>query len=146
MQWFSILFFIIFFSLAGYSQEPELHFDHQAILVSELGSAADFYRDVLGLREIEDKTEQPHIRWFAMGNDKQLHIIETTAKAEVPPKGTHMAFSAQDLDAVIEHLNALDIYFENWMGEEHTTNTRPDGIRQLYLQDPDGYWIEINGQ
>tara|TARA_R110000868_G_scaffold1389_10_gene10744 strand:+ start:3320 stop:3502 length:183 start_codon:yes stop_codon:yes gene_type:complete len=21
---------------------------------------------------------------------------------------------------------------------------RPDGVKQIYLQDPDGYWIEVN--
>jgi len=21
---------------------------------------------------------------------------------------------------------------------------RPDGVRQIYFQDPDGYWLEVN--
>ena len=25
-----------------------------------------------------------------------------------------------------------------------TSPVRPDGVHQLYFQDPDGYWIEVN--
>lgn len=44
----------------------------------------------------------------------------------------------------MEFLRSKNVKFENWPGEANTTNTRPDGIKQIYLQDPDGYWIEIN--
>jgi hypothetical protein len=44
----------------------------------------------------------------------------------------------------MEHLEASNVPFENWPGEAGTTNSRPDGIKQIYLQDPDGYWIEVN--
>jgi lactoylglutathione lyase len=27
---------------------------------------------------------------------------------------------------------------------KQTTTTRVDGVQQIWLQDPDGYWVEIN--
>jgi catechol 2,3-dioxygenase-like lactoylglutathione lyase family enzyme len=130
----------------GYAQKVGISFDHQAILVTDLQKASAFYQHILGLEEIEDKTQQPHIRWFDMGNGRQLHIIQTSTATPVPPKGVHMAFSTNDMEAMTQHLKDVSIPFENWMGAANTTNSRPDGIRQIYLQDPDGYWIEINGQ
>lgn len=142
---FILLTFFLLTSL-GYAQEPALTYDHQAILVSNLERSSQFYTQSLGLKEIENKPLQPHIRWYAMGSGKQLHIIEDSQISVPPVKGLHMAFSSDNLNNLIAHLKTLDIYFENWMGEPFTTNTRPDGIRQIYLQDPDGYWIEINGK
>ncbi|MBL7472679.1 VOC family protein [Robertkochia sediminum] len=130
----------------SFAQNATITYNHQAILVSDMKRSVLFYQEILGLKEIEDKTEQPHIRWFSMGGDKQLHIIEEKVPVNIPPKGTHMAFTSKDLDTTIEHLRSQKIYFENWQGTPDTTNPRPDGVRQIYLQDPDGYWIEINGQ
>ncbi len=138
---------LLFFVQTGYSQQPPaLTFNHQALQVKDLDKSVAFYQDILGLPEIEDKTEQEHIRWFSMGDQKELHLIEDQNAPTPPVKGVHMALSTTDLDALTNWLNDRGIYFENWMGEEGTTNTRPDGVRQIYLQDPDGYWIEINGQ
>jgi len=41
-------------------------------------------------------------------------------------------------------LNKANVAFSNLKGDSRTTNTRIDGVKQLYLQDPDGYWIEVN--
>ena len=36
------------------------------------------------------------------------------------------------------------IDFSNWKGELNTIQKRIDGKRQIWIQDPQGYWIEIN--
>lgn len=39
------------------------------------------------------------------------------------------------------------VAFARWlsMGEgKREIQTRPDGVQQIFVQDPDGYWIEIN--
>ena len=38
----------------------------------------------------------------------------------------------------------MNIKYGNWKGDSKEPQVRPDGIKQVYLQDPDGYWIEIN--
>lgn len=137
----TILFFM---NTKAAAQEFELTFDHNAILVKDLTESSNFYLNIIGLKEIENKTEKSHIRWFSLGGNSSLHVIEDK-KHKVPDvKGLHFALHTKNLDAFIEHLKENNIYFENWPGEANTTNTRPDGVRQVYLKDPNGYWIEVN--
>ena len=141
---------LVFFLLplmcsTSFAQKTKVNFDHFALLVKDLDTSSDFYMNILGLAEIEDKTEQPHIRWFSMGGKTELHVIEDKHKTVTDVKGVHLALKAEDLDALIEHLHQHKITFYNWFGEVDTTNTRPDGVRQVYFRDPNGYWIEVNG-
>ena len=146
MRYPVLLLLLFTFQASAQSQPPALTFNHEAILVKDLQKSVIFYQDILGLPEIEDKTEQPHIRWFSMGATRELHIIEDPSFNAPPAKGIHLALTTNNLDALITHLRDKEIYFENWPGDPDTTTTRPDGIRQIYLQDPDGYWLEINGK
>ncbi|MCZ6520506.1 MAG: VOC family protein [Bacteroidetes bacterium] len=141
---------LMFFLLAlicstSFAQKTKVNFDHYALLVKDLDTSSDFYMNILGLAEIEDKTEQPHIRWFSMGGKTELHVIEDKQYSVTDVKGVHLALKAEDLDVLIEHLHQHKITFYNWFGEVDTTNTRPDGVRQVYFRDPNGYWIEVNG-
>jgi len=56
----------------------------------------------------------------------------------------HLAFSVKDFDGYVEYLKKNGINYSNFAGENNKIQTRPDGVRQFYFQDPDGYWIEIN--
>lgn len=59
-------------------------------------------------------------------------------------KGAHLARNTDNLEGFMEFPKSKNANFQNWPSEEGTTNTRPDGIKQISLQDKDGYWIEIN--
>lgn len=117
--------------------------DHDAIPVSDLEVSAEFYKNILGLKEIPNGGLPDHIRWFQLSDRTQLHIIESKETIQ-KKKGVHMAVSTDLLHAFMEHLRNNNVHFENWPGDAGTTNTRPDGIKQIYFQDPDGYWIEVN--
>ena len=117
--------------------------DHEALLVSNVDESATFYAEIFGLKEIPNGGLPDHIRWFELGDHVQIHLIESTDTI-VPNKGVHMAIQTDKLDDLIKSLTEKNVHFENWNGDPGTTNTRPDGIKQIYLQDPDGYWIEIN--
>lgn len=136
---------MVFFGSVS-AQQTKLHFDHIALLVEDLSKSVQFYQEVLHLEEIFDATEQDHIRWFSMGGAAQLHLIEDKGNKVNHIKGFHFAMTVDNLDAFIAELKQKNIYFENWQGAEKTTNLRPDNIRQVYIQDPDGYWIEVNGE
>ena len=41
------------------------------------------------------------------------------------------------------HLDHMQVKYQNLKGDGKVT-LRPDGVNQIYLQDPDGYWIEVN--
>ena len=117
--------------------------DHDAVQVADLQISAEFYKNILGLKEIPNGGLPDHIRWFQLSDKTQLHVIKS--KEEIQKnKGVHMAMNTDNLQAFMEHLKANKVHFENWPGEAGTTNSRPDGVKQIYLQDPDGYWIEVN--
>ncbi|WP_238388486.1 VOC family protein [Christiangramia aestuarii] len=117
--------------------------DHDAIEVSDLEASARFYKEVLGLKEIPNGGLPEHIRWFELNDKVQIHLIESESLPE-KQKGVHMALNTNKLQEFMDFLNSKDTHFENWPGEAGKTNTRPDGVKQIYLQDPDGYWIEVN--
>lgn len=122
----------------------ELSFDHYTIKVSKLADSAVFYREVLGLDEIENRTGKPHIRWFSLGKGTELHIVEGDTDEIQTHVGVHLALKLTDFDEFIEHLQANNVIPHNSRGKANSITTRTDGIRQVYFPDPDGYWIEVN--
>ncbi len=119
-------------------------FDHYAILVEDLAVSARFYRDVVGLPEIYDGTEKDNIRWFDLGNGSALHIIQADRSAIATAKPVHLCMSVSNFDGYVESLRTNGVDFEDWPGNPMVSNVRPDGVRQVYFQDPDGYWLELN--
>ena len=118
--------------------------DHYAINVADLEKSVDFYQEVFGLKEITDGTGLDHIRWFRLGASQELHIIEVENLDKKLPKGVHIALAVRDFDRFRESITSLNISYSDWPGKSEAVSTRPDGVHQLYFQDPDGYWIEVN--
>jgi len=119
-------------------------FNHQALSVKDVQRSADFYKTVLGLQEITNRTEQQGIRWFSLGDGKELHLISTLREDVKINKAVHLALTTPNFDAFVKSLDASKITYSDWPGNVGKVNVRADGIKQIYIQDPDGYWIEIN--
>ena len=142
MKFLSI--FALFFTCLS-SAQADFRFtkDHDALLVSDLEASARFYQDILGLEEISSAAIPPNKRWFKFGDDVELHLSQS--EDEIPKnKSVHMAITTQEIEKFVNFLNSRDIYYENWTGEEYTVRIRADGVKQIYIRDPDGYWIEVN--
>ena len=122
------------------------HLDHQAIAVRDLDASVRFYNEVLGLDEVENPMGNRPIRWFALSPGINLHLVGgNTAPREERGIGTHLALSAADFDGMVARLEAAGVTFGSMPGRPPgTVTTRPDGVRQCFVQDPDGFWIEIN--
>lgn len=139
--------FLSLFLLLGVSsdaQSIEPTFNHDAFVVTDLESSAHFFNKILLLKEIATPVDNPKIRWFSLGDPLQLHLIQMEDAVIFPNKAHHLALHVADMNAFVAHLNTNKIPFEDWLGEKQTIQLRPDGVHQIYLQDPDGHWIEIN--
>jgi len=126
-------------------QTFNLQLDHTTILVSDLEKSADFYKNIIQLTEIE--TPWGMINWgkfFSLGNNQQLHMAKVDADSIKLNKWLHIAFTVQEFDAYLSFLTEKGIEYADFSGEHKEPQKRPDGVRQIYFQDPDGYWIEIN--
>lgn len=122
---------------------PDLVFDHYTMRVKNLDRSATFYKEVLGLKEIYNKTEKEYIRWFSLGNG-ELHLAEKPDEVVETHVGLHIALSIENMDAFMEKLKRNNITIHNSKGTAGELTVRADGVRQIYFKDPDNYWIEVN--
>ncbi len=118
-------------------------FDHYTIKVSDLSKSASFYQQVLGLQAITNRTEKPHIRWFSLQYG-ELHLVAGETKDIATNVGIHLAIRIPDFKAFLDHLKKNHIISHDSKGNPGLYTTRTDGVLQVYIQDPDRYWVEIN--
>ena len=121
-----------------------LTFDHYTIKVNNLETSADFYSSVLGLKQIENRTQKEYIKWFSVGEHSELHIVEGKTEDIQTNIGVHLALRISNFEKFLTHLKKHNITLHNSKGVRDRITTRADGIQQVYFQDPDGYWIEVN--
>ncbi len=142
-----VLFFALTFSFIVRGQDTtsfSLTFNHLAISVKDVNSSAEFYKQTLKLKEIENRAKLEGVRWFSTGDGKELHLISIVKEPVVLNKAIHIAFATSNFDAVIRTLDQMKVTYSDWPGTTHKVNVRADGIKQIFFQDPDGYWIEVN--
>ena len=136
---------LLFFLIPGatvYSQKT--HINHTAIYVVDLETSAGFYRDIIGLDTIPEPFHDGKHAWFQTGPGFALHIIQGAPLKKEYYKNQHTCFSVASVDVFISTLKKNNIPWEDRDGTKMAVTTRADGVKQIWLQDPDGYWIEIN--
>ena len=141
-----IIFLLLIIPIIKYGQNNNsMKFNHQALLVNDLNQSGDFYNNILGFEEIQVGAGQnPPKRWFKSDDGMEIHLISTKEKLKSIPKGVHMAFSVKNFDLFINNLKGNNINYGNWRGDENQIQLRNDGYKQIFFQDPQGYWIEVN--
>lgn len=120
--------------------------NHVTIVSSDLDRTRAFYVGLLGMKEVPRPAFPFPGLWFQAGLT-EIHVNITGAEAGpagvIQPRGTrpsrghHIAFEVDDADAAAAHCAAQGL--ELAAGPM----TRPDGPRQMYIYDPDGYLIEL---
>ena len=129
------------FSQSAASTRPES--DHIAIHVRDLAKSAEFYEKAMGLEKIPEPFKDGRHIWFRMGAHSQLHVVGGATEMSPQAIDNHFAFRVASLTEFMARLDAMQVKYRSFKGDEKFT-TRPDGVRQIYFQDPDGYWIEVN--
>lgn len=125
--------------IAFYSKDMHLHIDHYSIYCFDIEKSIWFYSKVMGFASKPRPNFDFPGHWFDLGKSQELHLIagRGTLKNELPSsRNIHYAFKSFDINAFKKHLDELQIPM---IGPKK----RPDGITQIFIQDPDGYWIEI---
>lgn len=118
--------------------------NHIAFYVLDLKTSTDFYSHVIGLPTIPEPFHDGRHTWYRIGPKTHLHII-SGAKEKLPKiKNSHLCFTVPSVGAFVPRLKSAGVGYENLAGEKGAITTRADGVKQIYFQDPDGYWIEIN--
>jgi catechol 2,3-dioxygenase-like lactoylglutathione lyase family enzyme len=140
---------LLAFVLSGFLQAQDagtynFTFNHIALSVKDVNRSADFYKKVLGLNEITNKTKIEGIRWLSLGEEKELHLISILNEDVTIKKALHFALTTSYFDSFIKALDEMKISYSDWPGTPQRINMRADGIKQIFFQDPDGYWIEVN--
>ena len=115
--------------------------EHVAIQAADLDRSATFYREAFGLRMIP--TPLKNRRWLDLGNGMALHILDGRTAPKPSNRNEHLALHVDDLARVTAWLDRHKLVWTNLAGDPSTMQTRFDGVRQIYVQDPDGYWLEV---
>jgi lactoylglutathione lyase len=139
-----LLAFAALFLMApsAFGQSPS--FNHLTVYVTDLKKSGDFYEKVMMLKRIPEPFKDGKHDWFKITEHGQLHVV-SGATAIVPHDiNIHLSFTVVSLPDFMKHLDELNIKYGNWKGDSKTPQLRPDGVKQVYFQDPDGYWIEVN--
>ncbi len=108
----------------------EFRINHLALVVRDLAKSAAFYGEVLGLKEIENRTKRPTIRWFAFDGNREIHLISGDGEpAPDRPISEHWCLSTPHFDATLEYLSSKGVRYRNLSGEMNAFNYRGDGVQ-----------------
>ena len=111
---------------------------HSSLIVSNINKSLAFYRDTLGLQQVERPDLGFPGAWFQLGS-QQIHLLElenpdpTTGRPEHGGRDRHVALNAVSLTPVQDALNKAGI----------TYTMSKSGRRALFCRDPDGNAVEI---
>jgi lactoylglutathione lyase len=132
---------LLFSQSAPANQSPEV--DHTTVYVRDLQKSVEFYEKVMGLEKIPEPFKDGRHIWFRMGPHQQLHVVSGATNVAPHEIDVHLAFRVASLSDFMTHLEGMHVKYRNFKGDGKIS-ARPDGVKQVYFQDPDGYWIEVN--
>jgi catechol 2,3-dioxygenase-like lactoylglutathione lyase family enzyme len=108
--------------------------NHITYNVRDKDIALRWYEDILGVKQIPKMVDGDHLYWLQLPSGAMVHIIENPDAPSAPSH--HTAFEVDDIEAARDALAAKGI-------EATDIQTRNDGQRAFYLNDPDGNRIEL---
>ena len=126
------------------SQSNKARINHLAIFVVNLQQSVNFYSNIIGFDTIPEPFHDNKHAWYRIGPGAALHIIEGAKEPKEYFLNNHMCFSVASVDLFVEKLKTNHIGWVNAKNEKMQITTRVDGVKQIWVNDPDGYWIEIN--
>lgn len=124
--------------------KPKAVLNHLAIYVTNLSRTVDFYSNVFQLDTIPEPFHDNKHAWYSIAPGVALHVIAGADKPKEYFLNNHMCFSVNSVDAFVAKIKSRNISWVNAKGEPGLITTRVDGVKQIWVNDPDGYFIEVN--
>ena len=141
----SLLVALIIVSGLSYAQDFGKSLNHVTVVVSDFEASKKFYTETLGLEQIDAPWLPDRQMFLALGEGLELHVGEVEGVEIKPNVFNHFAIAVTEFDEFLNYLRSLGIVYTSLGGgEDYFVSTRPDNVRQTWITDPDGYWIEIN--
>ena len=128
---------------------------HVTLTVTDLERSKQFYRDILGLKEIARPAFPFPGAWFQVGDAQHLHLIvhdDATFRAAgkgIDTRDVHFAVRVPSYRRALEFLRAKGYGEDRADRDFHKMEVklRPTaGYPQIYIIDPDRHVIEINAE
>ena len=124
---------------------------HVSIITANLERSLEFYRDVLGLVQIDRPPFDIGGAWLACGAS-QLHLVDYPAgtyrgKSTIDNNDVHFALRVSSFDETLRLLNRKGFREDLPVGDPKRLMVKRTGLAgfpQVYLLDPDGHVVEIN--
>lgn len=132
-----ILYLIAIHSLTA--QIAVTGYNHVALAVKNIEESARFYREVIGLEPVEVPEHLKAIRaWFKIAPGQELHLLagRSFPVTNNDPNLAHFSLTIPNADPVETYLKTK--------GLPYLRQQRFDKAWQIYVSDPDGYFIELN--
>ena len=139
-----IAFISIGINLSAQKINQKVHINHTAIYVINIPAAGNFYSNIIGLDSIAEPFHDGKHIWYQTGEHTMLHIIQGADQKKEYYKNQHTCFTVPQFDSFLKKLFDIHWPYEDVAGNKNKVTTRIDGVHQIWLQDPDGYWLEIN--
>jgi len=115
-------------------------FNHVSISANDLEESTLFYIEVFGAAAIPTPNFDAPTQWLRLG-DLQLHLFQRSGVSA--PTYHHIAFAVDDFEAVFRIAQKRGILDHTTFG----THLReiPGNTVQMYIRDPAGNAVEVNG-
>ena len=115
---------------------------HTRFRVSDMDKSIFFYRDVLRMKVVEQKTSPRgsklvFLKFPDIDCELELCSFPDSGNVHVPEDLVHLAFEVDDLESCIESLKVLGAPITE--GPIESSN----GTRFIFTEDPDKYEIEL---
>ena len=124
--------------------KPKAVLNHVAIFVVDLQKSMAFYNGFFQLDTIPEPFHDGKHAWYSIAPGVALHVIQGAEKPKEYFLNNHMCFSVPSVEKFVEKLKTAHMGWVNAKAEPGVITTRVDGVKQIWVNDPDGYFIEVN--
>ncbi len=117
-----------------------MKFAHTMIRVKDLKASMDFYRELIGLREVGRKEIGDEATLVFLEGEDGAYRLELTFNKDgrdytLGDQFGHLAFHTDDLEKVVQEVERRNLPYRR---------SRPElQSKYIFIKDPDGYDIEI---